>query len=126
MKKRVLFEDASMYYNKWTSGMASREMATQKVGLKELLKQEDEHTIQNPGVVKVGNALPYPVPNAVSILGELITSASNSLSLFRHSLKNPVVANDKKARAEIVLIVNTLKGCLSLLNRLIVNLQRIK
>jgi len=101
MKKRVLFEDASMYYNKWVSGIASGEFESQKIGLKDILKQNEEHLDQSPNLAKVGNVLPYPIPNAVSILGELITSTSNSLALFRTSLKNPVVQKDKKAKAEI-------------------------
>lgn len=124
MKKRVLFEDASMYYNKWVSGIASGEQSSQKIGLKDILKQNDEHLSQSPNLAKAGNTLPYPVPNAVSILGELITLSSNSLSLFRLSLKNPNVQNDKKAKAEIILIINHLKQSLSVLNHLIVKLQR--
>lgn len=124
MKKRVLFEDASMYYNKWVSGIASRDLASQKIGLKDILKKNDEHMEQNPNLTKAGTVMPYPIPNAVSSLGEIITSTSNALNLFRQSLHNPAVQEEKRARAEIVLIIKYLKYVLDILNKLISRLQK--
>jgi len=125
MKKRILFEDASMYYNKWTSGIASREMASQKIGLKDILKKNDEHMDQNPNLARAQTTIPYPIPNAVPILGELVTSTSNALTLFRQSLQNPILKDKKTARAEVVLIITYLKYSLNILNKLIVKLEKL-
>jgi hypothetical protein len=124
MKKRILFEDATMYYNKWVQGMASGQLASQKVGLKDILSQNDEHLEQSPNQRQDNNVMPYPVPNAVSVLGDLITSLSNNLTLFRQTLKNPVLEKDKYAKAEIILIITVLKKALNLLNGLIYKLQK--
>jgi hypothetical protein len=124
MKKRVLFEDASMYYNKWVQGIASGELASQKIGLKDILKQNEEHLDQSPNIPQHNTAMPYPIPNAVSVLGDLITTLSNALNLFRQTLKNPVLEKKKAARAEIILIITALKHALNILNRLIFRLQK--
>jgi len=122
MKRPVLFEDATSYYNKWVQGIASRDLNGQKVGIKDILKQNDEHLDQNPNFAKAGNEMPYPIPNAVSVLGELIVFTSNSLNLFRLSLKNPAL-KDKNARGQIILIVNTLSRCINLINLLLKRLS---
>jgi len=46
------------------------------------------------------------------------------LVLFRQTLKNSVVQEDKKARAEIILIITALKACSDILSKLILRLQR--
>jgi hypothetical protein len=123
MKSPVLFEDATMYYNKWVQGIASGDLASQKVGLKELLNKNDEYMEQNPNLTKAEPVMPYPVPNAVSVLGELITSTSNALGLFRLALKQPVLKDKKAARAEIITVINHLKKSMNVLNSLIAQLQ---
>lgn len=122
MKRPILFEDATSYYNKWVQGIASRELGSQKIGLKDILKQNEEHLDQNPNFAKAGNEMPYPIPNAVSILGDVIVYTSNSLNLFRQSLKNPAL-KDKKARGQVILIVNTLSRCITLINLLLKKLS---
>ena len=42
MKPKLLFEEV-MNYNKWTSGIASRELATQRVTLKDLFDKFEVH-----------------------------------------------------------------------------------
>ncbi len=124
MKSPILFEDATMYYNKWVQGIASRDLASQKIGLKELIDKNDEHMDQSPNTAKAEPVMPYPIPNAVSVLGELVTTTSNSLALFRQALKQPALENKKAARAEIVLIITALKASMNILNRLIIQLQK--
>jgi hypothetical protein len=124
MKKQVLFEDAAMYYNKWVSGIASGELASQKLSIKDILNKNDEHLEQNPNLTKAEPVMPYPIPNAVSVLGELITSLSSALNLFRLSLKNPALENKKGARIEIILIIKHLKLALHVINKLILKLQK--
>ena len=124
MRKPVLFEDATTYYNKWVSGIASREHASQKIGIKELLKKDQEHFDHHPNQKQDNVTIPYPIPNATVALGDVITSATNSVTLFRHALTNPAL-KDKRARAEIIYVIKTLKQCLNLIEKLILRLQKL-
>ena len=116
MKKKLLFEDATMYYNKWVQGIAGREFGTQRLKFKDIVNANKDHESQSPNVTKVGNALPYPLPNAVSIFGDLIINTSNALTMFKTALKNPAIKQNKQAEEEITEIVIALKKSLSELN----------
>ena len=89
MKRKLLFDEV-MQYNKWTSGMASRELATQHVTLKDLF---DKSVNQYPNDTKADKVLPYPLPSVIEQLGELFINAGNAQELFRMSLKNPIIQN---------------------------------
>lgn len=110
MKKPILFEDATKYYNKWVSGIASREFATQRARFKDIIGKNADYTDQSPNTAKADPVMPYPIPNAVAALGEIVTGTSSALAMFRAALKNPAIKDDKKARAEIIRIINTLKN----------------
>ncbi len=116
MKKKLLFEDATMYYNKWVQGIAGKEFGTQRLNFKDIVNANKDHESQSPNTVKAGNSMPYPLPNTVSIFGDLIIHTSNALTMFKSSLKNPVVKNNKQTEKEIVEIINTLKRSLNELN----------
>lgn len=98
-----------MYYNKWVSGQAGREFATQKVKFKDIIGKNDDHTDQSPNTAKADAVLPYPMQNVIGPLGDLVNNTTTSLSLFRSALKNPLIKDDKKARAEVIMIINSLK-----------------
>lgn len=124
MKSVTLFEDVTKYYNKWVQGIASRELASQRIGIDEILDKNNEHTKQSPNDAEAEPVMIYPIPNAVSILGEIIMSTSNALALFRQALQNPAFEGKKVARAEIILIIKALKASMNILNNLISNIQK--
>jgi hypothetical protein len=109
VKKKVLFEDTVSYYNKWVSGLASREFNAQRLKFKDLFSTNHDLTDQSPNDAKAGNVLPFPLPNIVSTLGDLTTNMSNSISAFSEALKHPNVKDDLKARKEIEIILTALK-----------------
>lgn len=116
MKKKVLFEDFTNYYNKWTSGIASRELASQKVTLKDLFnKAVDQH----PNSVRVEKPHPFPLPSVVEQLGELYLHAGNSKNLFQTALKNPLVNKNKEATFAVKTIISKLDNILKDLNSII-------
>ncbi len=123
MKHPILFEDTVSHYNKWVQGIASRDLASQKIGFKDIVRKNETHLDQNPNLSKAEPTMPHPIPNAVSVLGDLITQTSNAINLFRQSLRNPVLQNNKKAKAEISVILQELKLSMKVLNRLISKLQ---
>jgi len=116
VKKKLLFEDTTMYYNKWVQGIAGKEFGTQRIKFKDIVNANKDHESQSPNVTKAGNTMPYPMPNAVSVFGDLIIHTSNALTMFRTALKSPVVKQNKQAEDEIAEIVETLKKSLSELN----------
>jgi len=116
VKSKVLFEDFTNHYNKWVSGIASRELATQKVTLKDLFnKAVDQH----PNAVRVEKPHPYPLPSVIEQLGELYNNAGNSKSLFEASLKNPLINKNKDATEAVKIIISKLDNIIKELNSII-------
>jgi hypothetical protein len=108
VKKKLLFEDATMYYNKWVSGLATREFNAQRLRFKDLYNKSGD-TYQSPNDSKASNVIPYPLSNAVPILGDLVVNTTNAIRTFKTSLENPVVKDDKKATAEVQSIISHLE-----------------
>jgi len=116
VKKAVLFEDFTNHYNKWVSGIASRELGTQRVTLKDLF--DKTVTDQLPGAAKAEKVLPYPLPSVIEQIGELYLHANNTRSLFNDSLKNPVILKNKAALETVKEVVGKLDNILNELNHI--------
>jgi hypothetical protein len=100
VRKKVLFEDVTMQYNKWVSGIASREFNAQRLKFRDLVGQNFD-TDQNPNTAKADNVLPYQLVNAARILGDLLSNTSNAITEFKNALENPVVKKDEDMQKEI-------------------------
>ena len=105
MRKKLVFEDI-LNYNKWVSGIASRELATQKVTLKDIF--DGPNTEQNPNDAKAEPVLPYPLQNVIPQIGELYINANNAKQLVMLSLNNPVVAKNGVAKEAVKNIADKL------------------
>ena len=116
MKNKLLFEDATMYYNKWVQGIAGKEFGTQQLKFKDIVDANKDHESQSPNTTKAGNVMPYPLPNTVSIFGDLIIGTSNALTMFKNALKNPAIKQNKQMEEEITEIITALKKSLFELN----------
>lgn len=106
MKRKLLFEEV-LNYNKWTSGIASRELATQRVTLKDLF---DKSVDQDPNSAKADKPLPYPLPNVIGQLGDLYINACNARMLFKASLNNPVVQENDAAKEQVMSVIEKLSN----------------
>lgn len=104
MKPKLLFEEV-MQYNKWVSGIASRELATQQVTLKDLF---DKTVDQHPNEAQADKVLPYPINGVIQQLGDLYINACNSRMLFKQALANPVVRENKAAKQQVINIIEKL------------------
>lgn len=120
----MLFEDATQYYNKWVAGIAGKEFGTARVKFKDIVGKAADNTDQSPNTTKAGNVLPYPLPSAVSVLGDLAINTTNALTMFRTALKNPAIKENVKARAEIITTINALKKSLDCLNEMFQTFQK--
>jgi hypothetical protein len=118
MRKKVLFEDATMQYNKWVSGQAAREFGSQRMKFKDLVSQNYD-TDQSPNNAKADNVLPYQLINAASIIGDLISNTSSAINAFESSLDSPIVKKDESIQAEVKEMLAHLKDSMNCLNNLI-------
>lgn len=124
MKRKVLFEDTVSMYNRWVSGQAAREFGAIKMKFNDLLGNDKGYKTQNPNDARASNVLPYPIPNTVSILGDLITNTTSAITNFNTALKNPLVQKDKKAHEELALVVNCLNNSLNELKQIFVVIDK--
>ena len=116
MKKTVLFEDFTNYYNKWVSGIASRELGFQRVTLKDLF--DKSVTDQLPGSAKAEKVLPFPLPSVVEQVGELYLNATNTRALFNDSLKNPIINKNESAFETVKQVVQKLDNIINEINQI--------
>jgi len=107
-----------MGYNKWVSGQASREFASQRMKFKDLVSQ-DYDTDQSPNTAKADNVLPYQLINAANILSELISNTVGSINAFKNALEAPIVKKDKKLEEEVSTIISHLEDSMSCLKNVI-------
>ena len=102
-----MFEDAIEYYNKWTTGMAAREVAAQQVSLKDLFTKSMS---QFPNQVRLRKNLPFPLTTVTDSLGQIYVDASNTLQLFESALNFPLISENKKAEQEVKDSIQKLKA----------------
>jgi len=124
MKKKVLFEDTVSMYNKWVSGQAAREFGAIKMKFNDLLSKDKGYQSQSPNNSRAENVLPYPIPNTVSILGDLITNTTSAITNFKTALRNPLVQGDEKAKKELELITTCLNNSLKELKQIFVVIDK--
>jgi len=116
--KKVLFEDV-MNYNKWVSGIASRDLAAQKVTLKDLFDRTN--TSQHPNYTKASIPMPYPLPNVIEQLGELYMNATNSITIFKLALKNPLIQKSDEGRQKVVEVLKKLQHIVKIIESIYSN-----
>lgn len=116
MRKNVLFEDV-LNYNKWVSGIASRELASQRVTLSDLFNKT--YADQHPNDAKADPILPFPLQNVIPQIGDLFIYACNAKSLFEDSLKNPVIQKNTAATAAVKQIVDKLTNIIDTIKSVI-------
>lgn len=118
MKSKLTLEDATMYYNKWVSGLAAREFSAQRTKFKDLFGKGQDAD-QSPNNVKVGDVLPYQLTQAASILGDLLNNTSNAIAAFEDAKNNPILAKNEKAKNEVGIIIQHLNASLEELKTII-------
>lgn len=95
MKKKVFFEDATMQYNKWVQGIASREQASGKITLFDLFDQNNK---QIPGETDNPVYIPIAMTNVTAIIGSLLTDNANFQDKLRITWSSPYCKESKRNR----------------------------
>ena len=106
MRKKLCFEDATMYYNKWVSGIAQKEMGAQPTTLRDLFGKGKEP--QHPNEVKAPKIIPFPLENTIPQLTNLYISVKNLRKLFANGLHNPVLEKNESAKIKINTVLKQL------------------
>lgn len=119
MKRKLLFEEV-MQFNKWVSGIASRDLASQKVTLRDLFNKT---TDQNPNFAKADKVLPYPLPNVIEQIGQLYLYATNSKRLFKTALSNPVIKRNELAKEKVIDIYKKLDHIIQIIDSIAKNVE---
>jgi len=108
VKKKLTFEDATMGYNKWVSGIAAREFSAQKTKFEDLFGT-NKNVDQSPNNAKADNVLPYELTQAAPILADLIEKTTYTIQSFEKVKEADSVKKSKKATAEVEDIILHLK-----------------
>jgi len=116
VRKKLVFEDI-LNYNKWVSGIASRELASQRVSLRDLFN--NPYVDQNPNDARAEPVMPYPLQSVVPQIGDLYIYACNTKDLFKSSLSNPLVAKNKIAKETVLDIVSKLDAVIDIIKGII-------
>lgn len=125
MNNVILHEDDVMNYNKWVSGVASREFSSKKVYIKDLLGKTTNND-QYPNVVVDNNVIPYPLNDLIPALGTVISCLDTSLSLTKSSLNNPVLKEEASNVQNIHEALNNLEEAAKYITKAVNNLDNIK
>ena len=116
MRKKLVFEEI-LNYNKWVSGIASRELASQRVTLKDLFN--NPYIDQNPNDSVADPVMPFPLQPVIEQIGNLYINACNAKELFKNSLVNPVIADNKIAKEVVKEIVGKLDAIIDIIKGII-------
>jgi len=116
VRKKVLFEDI-LNYNKWVSGIASRELASQRVTLRDLFNKN--YVDQHPNDTQADPVLPFPLQSVIEQIGDLYINACNSRKLFKDSLNNPVISKNQSARDTVKDVISKLDTITDIIQNII-------
>lgn len=114
MRKSILFEDATMAYNRWVQGIASRQMDVAPTSLSKLIGLDGRND-QYPNNVKAGNSLHPLLDNTPMIVGDALISLLNLKTKLNTALQSNLkkTKNDKlrliKAKKQVQKTIDELK-----------------
>jgi len=121
VRKKLVFEDI-LNYNKWVSGIASRELASQRVSLKDLFS--NPYIDQNPNDAKADPVMPFPLQNVTQQIGDLYINACNTKEMFKSSLENPVIARNQIAKETVKEIVGKLDAIIDIIKGIVIQANK--
>jgi len=124
VKKKIVFEDMTMQFNKWTQGISSREINAQRLSLRDLF-DKTMSTSQYPNDAKAQKTLPYPISNVLNELSSLYVNAANSKRLFEQAMQYPLINKKEKAKASVDTIISKLGNIIDEIKQISDSLENI-
>lgn len=118
-KLTYLWEDSSMMYNKWVSGIAKRDLQPEVITVSDIVNRFRNNT-QAP------KNFPFPLQNLLNLLGDIFVQCANTRRLLASSFSNPIIKDDankvkaiRQLNTKIDKIQNELFTCTEELNKLV-------
>ena len=109
IKKKVVFEDVTQQYNKWVSGIASRELHASQISLKDLLGKDgnpdDTQSLINS---KSSKNLPYPLSNVLGEIKDLFSRTNGVRSSLSSAFNFPLIAKNDHTKQVLNGIIKSL------------------
>jgi hypothetical protein len=124
VKRKIVFEDMTMQFNKWTQGISSREMSAQRLSLRDLF-DKTMSTSQYPNDTKVPKTLPFPISNVLNELSSLYVNAANSKRLFEQAMQYPLINKREKAKTSVNTIISKLDNIIDEIKQISDSLENI-
>lgn len=122
MHTKVIFEDATMAYGKWTAGIASRDQAASKITLSDLF---DKFNKQFPNDAKAEKFRPHTLDNIVALLGNIIIN-SDGISDKVKITKNIPFAKKSSDKQELLdSIINKTAKINKLVESIVLDLDKL-
>jgi len=116
----MLNEDSQMIYNRWVSGIATRELKGQTLTVDDLVAK---YTPQ--GNTLAPKILPYPLDKIFESLADNFAKLSNSKMLCEVSKNNPIIASKKEKLAELQQVIEKIQKAQKILEETIPPLNKL-
>ena len=111
--KNLIFEDATLNYNKWVKGIADREFSAQKLMVNDIFNNDEND--QSVNKQRKQNVLPFPLSNLIPALGNAIVNLQNSVNMIQALKSNPIVKKESN-NAHIEEALKCLNAASNLIN----------
>jgi hypothetical protein len=118
--KKILFEDFNKIYNKWVSGIAKREAASNVITVDDIVNQ-----YRNNMNYEAPKELPYPLDKSLPMLGDIFTKLSDYKSLIEQSTHNPLIGKNKANIKQLEKVWMKVQTIQDILFSITINLNKI-
>lgn len=116
-----LYEDAAMYGNKWTGGIANRSLKPEQITIADALKDSERRLKDD----KVGNVNPYPSQGIEEKIGDAFLRLEEIRILLDQTLQNPLVKDTTENRVGVRQAIKDIKAAEKSLKTAVKTLDKI-
>lgn len=116
----MLNEDDQMIYNRWVSGIASRELDGQTLTIDDLIKKYSPE-----GATLAPKILPFPLDKIFESLADNFVKLSSSKMLCETSKNNPLIAQKKDKLLQLEEVIKKINQAQKTLEETIIPLNKI-
>jgi len=113
-------EDTQMIYNRWVSGIATRELKGQTLTVDDLIKKYSPE-----GAYLAPKTLPYPLDKIFESLADNFTKLSNSKMICEMSKNNPLIGSKKEKLAQLEQVIEKIQKAQKILEETVDPLNKI-
>jgi len=113
-------EDTQMIYNRWVSGIATRELKGQTLTVDDLIKK-----FSPEGATLAPKILPYPLDKIFESLADNFVKLSSSKMLCETSKNNPLIGNKKEKLEQLEQVISKINQAQKILEETVDPLNKI-